>query len=139
MIKKDIGYLIKNINDKLKARADSDLMKLNLTLTQSRVLAFLNSTDGVSTQKEIEMFLEVTHPTVVGIVNRMEQKGYVKCHFDQKDRRNKIVEITDLAKDLGSSLESQVNKNEQRMLKSLSEEEVEQLEKMLLTIYKNIE
>lgn len=139
MIKKDVGYLIKNINDKLKTRADSDLMKLNLTLTQSRVLALLINAEGVSTQKEIEMFLEVSHPTVVGIITRMEQKGYVKCHFDQKDRRNKIVEITDVAKDLGSSLEEQINKNGQRMLRSLSEEEVKKLEEMLTVIYKNIE
>lgn len=139
MIKKDVGYLIKNINDKLKTRADSDLMKLNLTLTQSRVLALLINAGGVSTQKEIEMFLEVSHPTVVGIITRMEQKGYVKCHFDQKDRRNKIVEITDIAKDLGSSLEEQINKNGQRMLKSLSEEEVKKLKEMLTIIYKNME
>lgn len=139
MIKKDVGYLIKNINDKLKTRADADLVKLNLTLTQSRVLALLINAGGVSTQKEIEMFLEVSHPTVVGIITRMKQKGYVKCHFDQKDRRNKIVEITDVAKDLGSSLEEQINKNGQRMLKSLSEEEVEKLEEMLTIIYKNIE
>lgn len=139
MIKKDVGYLIKNINDKLKTRADSDLMKLNLTLTQSRVLALLINAGGVSTQKEIEMFLEVSHPTVVGIITRMEQKGYVKCYFDQKDRRNKIVEITDIAKDLGSSLEEQINKNGQRMLKSLSEEEVKKLKEMLTIIYKNME
>ena len=42
MEKKDIGYLIKNINDKLKVKADADLKHSNLTLAQSRVLAFLD-------------------------------------------------------------------------------------------------
>ena len=40
MEEKDIGYLIKNINDKLKVKADADLKHSNLTLAQSRVLAF---------------------------------------------------------------------------------------------------
>ena len=68
MPKKDVGYLIKYINDKLKVKADAELKQYNLTLTQSRVFAFLNSCGGQATQKEIEVFLEVSHPTVVGIV-----------------------------------------------------------------------
>lgn len=40
MLQKDIGYLIKNINDKLKVKADADLKHSKLTLAQSRVLAF---------------------------------------------------------------------------------------------------
>jgi len=43
MEEKDIGYLIKNINDKLKVKADADLKHSNLTLAQSRVLAFFGS------------------------------------------------------------------------------------------------
>ena len=71
MPQKDVGYFIKNINDRLKVRADADLKSYNLTLAQSRVLAFLNNQGGSATQKEIEVFLEVSHPTVVGIVSRM--------------------------------------------------------------------
>ena len=56
MPRKDIGYLIKNINDKLKVKADADLKHSNLTLAQSRVLTFLASQDGQATQKEIEIF-----------------------------------------------------------------------------------
>ena len=55
MPQKDIGYLIKNINDKLKVKADADLKHSNLTLAQSRVLTFLASQDGQATQKEIEI------------------------------------------------------------------------------------
>ena len=57
MEEKDIGYLIKNINDKLKVKADADLKHSNLTLAQSRVLAFLDRRGGQATQKEIEVYL----------------------------------------------------------------------------------
>ena len=83
MEEKDIGYLIKNINDKLKVKADADLKHSNLTLAQSRVLAFLDRRGGQATQKEIEVYLEVSHPTVVGIISRMKQNGHLRCWVDE--------------------------------------------------------
>ena len=139
MQKRDIGYLIKNINDKLKAKADADFKRYNLTLAQSRVFAFLHSNGGQATQKEIEVFLEVSHPTVVGIVSRMEQNGHVISWIDENDKRNKIVKLTEAAEALSMDMEHDISSNEQKMLASLSGEEVEQLRELLLTFYKNLE
>ncbi len=139
MAKKDVGYFIKNINDKLKVKADADLKHFNLTLAQSRVLAFLNHKGGSATQKEIELFLEVSHPTVVGIVSRMEQNGYVTGRMDEEDKRNKIVVLTEKAKAIGEDMEKNISANENKMLSSLSEEEVANLKRMLMVIYKNLE
>lgn len=139
MLKKDIGYLIKNINDKLKVKADADLKCYNLTLSQSRVLAFLGDKGGRATQKELEIHLEVSHPTVVGIVTRLERNGYLSCHLDANDKRNKIIELTDKAKSLDNEMKQRIFANEQKLLNSISEEDVEKLRQMLLTIYNNLE
>lgn len=139
MQQKDIGYLIKNINDKLKVKADADLKNYNLTLAQSRVLTFLDSKGGQATQKELEIYLEVSHPTVVGIVTRMEQNGYLCCWLDPNDKRNKIVELTEQAKALGTEMEQRIFANEQMLLASLSKEDIKKLKQMLLTIYNNLE
>ncbi|MGN1109741.1 MAG: MarR family winged helix-turn-helix transcriptional regulator [Oscillospiraceae bacterium] len=138
MLQKDVGYLIKNINDKLKVRADADLKRYDLTLAQSRVLAYLNACGGEATQKELEVFLEVSHPTVVGIVSRMEQKGYLTCRMDESNKRNKLVRLTDKAKALGKEMEQNIVKNEKAMLSSLSDSEIEQLKHALMTIYGNL-
>lgn len=139
MPKKDVGYLIKTINDKLKMKADADLKRYNLTLTQSRVLAFLNNSGGMATQKEIEIFLEVSHPTVVGVVSRMEQNGYLTTWTDSNDKRNKIVKLTEKAEILGTDMEQNILDTEKKLLTSLSEEDIAHLKKMLLVIYKNLE
>lgn len=136
---KDVGYLIKNINDKLKARADADLKQYHLTLTQSRVLAFLNGKGGQATQKEIEVFLEVSHPTVVGIVSRMEQNGFVTSWIDGNDKRNKNVKLTAQAEHLGRDLEQSIQANEQRLYASLSDDDIARLKELLCVIYKNLE
>ena len=139
MAEKDVGYLIKNINDKLKMKADANFKRFHLTWAQSRVLAFLHSNGGSATQKEIEVFLEVSHPTVVGIVSRMEQNGHVSTWLDETDKRNKIVKLTEQAENIRKDMEQNIYKNERKMLTSLTPAEIEQLRRMLDIIYKNLE
>ncbi|MGM9681757.1 MAG: MarR family winged helix-turn-helix transcriptional regulator [Eubacteriales bacterium] len=139
MEQKDIGYYIKNINDKLKTKADADLRCHHLTLSQSRVLAYLFSKGGQATQKEVELFFEVSHPTVVGIVSRMEQNGHVVCRTDESDKRNKLVILTDKAKDLVSDMEQNIYVNEKKMLASLTDDDIRNLKRMLDVICKNLE
>lgn len=138
MVTKGIGYLIKGINDKLKVRADVDLKEFDLTLTQSRVMGFLTDNGGQATQKEIEVFLGVTHPTVVGVVSRMEQKGFVVSWLDEKDKRNKNVKLTDKANAVGAGMDRQVEAMETMLVASLSAEEVEKLKDMLWVMYNNL-
>ena len=139
MPQNDIGYLIKNINDKLKVKADADLKHSNLTLAQSRVLAFLDSRGGQATQKEIEVYLDVSHPTVVGIISRMERNGHLRCWVDETDKRNKIVALTEQAKAMGEEMEQRISANEKMLLASLSEADIKKLKQMLLIIYNNLE
>lgn len=138
MPNRDVGYLIKSINDKLKVKADADLKRYELTFTQSRVFAYLQENGGQATQKEIETFLDVSHPTVVGIVSRMEQNGYVTCWKD-KDNRNKIVKLTQKAQSLGMDMEKHMQENEKHLLAPLTTEEAERLREMLLAIVENLE
>ncbi len=75
MKKKSIGGMIKYISDKVRQKADNNLKDHNVTLSQVRVLNFLWRENGSCSQKQIEDFLQVSHPTVVGLVARMEQSG----------------------------------------------------------------
>lgn len=136
---KDIGYLIKNINDKLKVKADNQLKEYDLTMTQSRVFAYLESKNGLATQKEIEVFLDVSHPTVVGIVSRMEKKGYLRTWIDEKDKRNKMVQLTEKASGIGTNLREDMQKNEQQLLSPLSDNEIKTLREMLIKIYNHLD
>lgn len=133
-----IGYLIKSINDKIKVKADADLKSHKLTLAQSRIIIFLASKKGQATQKDIENFLQVSHPTVVGLVSRMESRGFLSCHLDPDDRRNKIVMLTDSAKETGFNMDEVIQNLEKKMLSPLTDEQIVQLTNMLEIIYKNL-
>lgn len=134
-----IGYLLKQITDKIKASADADLKCRNLTLSQVRVLEYVSNKGGKVTQKSIEEYLNVSHPTVVGIVSRMEKNGYLLSYTDKDDRRNKIVEMTDRAAYISHEMQNEILSQEARLLQGLTEEEIESLHRMLHIIFKNIE
>ena len=136
-MKNDVGYLIKRINDKLKVRADAELKKYHLTMSQSRVLVYLRSRGGQATQKEIEIFLDVAHPTVVGLVSRMEQNGYVTC-WPCEDGRNKYVKLTPQAEAIDKDMQRNQLENEEMLLAPLSPEDRERLRDLLLTVAEHL-
>ena len=137
-MKHRIGYQFKLISDKLKVHADADLKNQGLTLAQSRVLTFLNEQDGIATQKEIEDYLQVSHPTVVGLVSRMEQNELVETWFDPENRRNKMVRLTEKSKKIGENMDEVTEQHDKALLNGLSEQEQVELNRMLNIILKNL-
>lgn len=134
-----IGYQFKIIDEKIKVRADEDLKRHDLTLMQTRVLGFLAEVGGQATQKEIEDDLEVSHPTVVGLVFRMEQKGFLTTRPDPMDRRNKLVELTERARELGQEIDSTVAQHDAQLLHGFTEQEQEMLKAFLSRINRNLD
>lgn len=126
------------ITDKIKIQADANLAQHDLTLTQSRVLGYLARNGGTATQKEIEGFLQVSHPTVAGVIGRMEQKGFVSCRPDPSDKRSKIVCQTERAAAIAQDMHATIQATEQQMLRSLTPEQIAALESALRTIYADL-
>ena len=136
--KRKTGYLIKTVSDILGREANFMLKEQDLTWAQSRLIGFLTRNGGERTQKEIENFLEVSHPTVVGIVSRMEQNGFVTCRTDQMDRRNKIVSLTEKSMDAGRTMWDMLKRQDEIMFSGFTAEERDRLDEYLLRIYDNL-
>lgn len=137
--KKRIGYLIKLVNDRLRAAADADLMEHELTFTQSRVLRIIRNNGGEATQKQIEDSLEVAHPTVVGVIARLKEKGFVECKVSPQDKRNRIISTTAKADETMEAMVEFIERNEAKMLKGVSPEKERELESTLLHILDNLD
>ena len=134
-----VGFMLKQITDKIKVSGDASFKTKNLTLSQVKVLEYISGQGGRVTQKTIEDYLGVAHPTVVGIVSRMEKKGYLICYTDKEDKRNKMVELTEKAVRISREIQSEIIMKEKEILQGLTEEEVENLYRILNIIYKNVE
>ncbi len=138
MNEKDIGFLTKRLTDKIKASVDALLKEQGLTFSQTMVIGFLSECGGRAAQKDIENYLQVSHPTVVGIVSRLEKNGFVECFTDKKDRRNKIVLVTDKALNIADVIADGKSKMEKRLTKGLSEAELTEFRRMIDILIKNL-
>lgn len=123
----DIGYLIKMTADRIQRMGDADFGQYNLTFTQSRVLVFLARHKGRSTQKEIRDSLQVSNPTMIGIISRLKKNGFVETFRDENDRRKTIVCMTDRAAQVNEKLE----RSQKMLTASLTDEESRQLADIL--------
>lgn len=94
---KEIGFLIKQIDEKLAKNMNEKLALVGLTFAQLKVLIFVfESPLQITTQKEIENFLEVSHPTTNGIIKRLEEKDFLKTEMTLKNNRmSKNVMLTE--------------------------------------------
>lgn len=138
MYRQPVGILMKQITDKIKVSADASLKSRGLTLSQGRMLKFVSGhPDGV-TQKAIENHFQVSHPTVVGIIARMEKNGYLECWTDAEDKRNKMVRLTEKAWPVSRELEQEMDNNERWLLQGLSEQQIDNLYEALYRIFENV-
>lgn len=82
-----IGIMnIKQINQRLK--------KSDLSMAQGLVLIFLQEADGHELAiKILEKMAETSQPTMLGVINRLEQKQFVTTHLTEK--RKKMVTLTE--------------------------------------------
>ena len=63
-----------------KQRVDQQFQEMELTAMQSYVLRYLHDRAGeVVYPKDIEQRFHLTHPTVSGLLARLEVKGFIVC------------------------------------------------------------
>ncbi len=125
--RQDAGFLIKQISEKTDKKIIRTFKKYGVTCSQHRLLVFLDKSGGKSTQKDVETYLEVSHPTVVGLLSGLESRGLVSCVFDSGDKRMKSVYLTDEGSALlKSSCRDAIDVGKE-FWKDISDEEIETL------------
>ena len=134
----DIGYLIHQIDNRIKTNIDNHFKVHDLTFSQSQVLHLLEKNGGSMSQKQLQTQMNVSHPTMVGLVQRLESNRIVTTETDSQDRRNKIVIITEEATNFKNEMIRSREKLHKAMFSSFSENEKDTLKEMLNRILVNI-
>ncbi len=127
LMKSIVKKVIKSINRRLKV--------FGLTVAQMHVLSFLlKDTQRVVSQKDIETYLGVAHPTVIGILRGMEKNDLITFGFDSEDKRLKNVYPTEKAEALNLRVEMTRQEINNLLFQDLTEEEQAELHRLLKKI-----
>lgn len=133
-----IPFLMKLITDRASTLFAARV-NCPVTAAQARVVMYLRKQEEHTvTQHELEKYLGVSHATIKGLLQRLEEKGYVRTAFDAQDGRVKNVYLTEKSERDKESMRELVEEMDNLLLKGLSEQEKRELKRMLEKIYDNI-
>lgn len=105
---------------------DKRLKPLGLSQAKWRALLHLSAAPYPLTQTQLSKKLSLEPPTVVGLLDRLTNEGWVLRQDDVKDRRVKIIILTEKAKSTIHQIQSTANQLCEELLKPLSSIELEQ-------------
>ncbi|MDO4269430.1 MAG: MarR family transcriptional regulator [Eubacteriales bacterium] len=133
------GEYFKLINLNVIARLDAALRPLGLTTAQSDLLCFLDQRGGAETTvQDIGTHFHLKHPTVVGIVHRLEDKGFVSTAVSPRDRRCRIVRLTLRFDEVRRVMSNHRALLDERSTRGFTDGELLRLRDMLERVYQNV-
>lgn len=111
-----------------------------LTSVQMDVVAFLlkNRDKDEINQLDVQKYLALSHPAVTGIIQRMEQKGFLKRKQSSRDARYNCLYLTQKALELEDALDHDAAKAEKIIMKNMSRTEQEEFHRLLQLAMDNI-
>ena len=136
----DLALKLKMIDECIKKKAHNDLVEMDLTIVQHHTLVYLVHQENHTAElKAIEREFHVSQPTVAGIAQRLEAKGYVEALGNPRDKRVKLIRLTPQGEALCRRSWEKMKSRMNAMTAGLSEEDLSELVRLLDVVYRNIE
>jgi len=135
------GYLISRIKQTGTRIFDRMLSESGIDEfngAQGRILYVLWQSDGISISS-LSAQTSLANTTLTSMLDRMESSGLVVRKPDPRDRRSKLIALTDKAKSMRSDYERISQQMNERYYEGFSESEVIQFEAYLQRVLTNLE
>lgn len=137
-----LGGYFHAISNAMSQALQQKTEQLGLTSSQGMFLHFIwkhQSANGQDTYaRDLEEFFYIKHPTVSGILQRMEAAGFVTLEASAADRRCKAIRLTQKAMDAHLEIEHHLQQSEELLLCGMDETERTQLRHLLQLAAKNL-
>ena len=100
-----------------------ELEQMDLTSAQGHIMAYLNHQKEPPCPRDIEEAFHLSHPTVSGLLSRLEKKGFVELRTDEHDRRCKRIYVLPKGHECHERMHEIIAAIEDRLVTGFSEEE----------------
>ena len=107
---------------------------------QSFLLGYLSRQTGTPPcQHDIEERFNIKHPTATGLLERMEERGFVRFRQDGDDRRRKRILLTEKGAQAAESTRQKLDALDTRLVQGFTPGELATLNALLDRVLANIE
>lgn len=130
-ISDSIGMIIRSASKSMeKALGESLKKELSLSGSKWKVLTALSVEDGIS-QTNLADMIFIEGPTLVSILDKLEEMELVTRKTDPKDRRNKLIYTTKKSKEMIGTIVDCVLELRQTITKDITQKDLETTKKVL--------
>lgn len=141
-VKMPLGLRIAIIDRAFRRKMDEWAEEIGITAVQLRVLGevSLMEDNGVEevNQKDLEHIEQVTHPTMTGIIKRLEAKGFLIYAPSENDRRYKKISCTEKSRGIHKEIAKKEALVVKEMCKDFTPEQMETFLQMTEMMLQNI-
>ena len=132
------GHMFRLLHCGCSQALNTALAQMELTSAQGRVMGYLARRKQPPCAKDIEEEFHLSHPTVSGLLSRLEKKNFIVFQPDEKDGRCKRIVISDKGLCCHERISRVIQENEQRIVMGFSPQEREQFALLLTRAVKNM-
>jgi len=122
-----------------RLKLDERLKPMGLSQARWRTLLHLSLAGDALTQTEIAARLGVEEPTLVTLLHRLEEEGWIVRKGSPHDRRCKMVLLGRRAQDVISQISAEAEKLRHELLKNISAGDLRTCMRVLTQIYEKAE
>lgn len=134
------GMYFKRIHLNIEKEIHTKLSAYNLTKSQLDILNYLDQhPDQMTCQKDLQNYLHVSNATINGLVNRLEQNGYIYRITNSEDKRKVSIHPTEKANQIKDLFLTTIYNLEQKMIAHITPDKQEELVNLLEQMIQNIE
>ncbi|MBA2849105.1 MarR family transcriptional regulator [Thermosulfuriphilus ammonigenes] len=133
-----LGFLANRVYRSFQKEVDRLLQPLGLTTAQFCVLMKLYNQDGI-TQSALAQKLHIESPTLVRIIDRLEEAGLVRRRPSPKDRRAYRIVLTNRGRELEKQLRKVGETVRSKATRGMTEQESEKLRDYMMLVWENLE
>ena len=117
------GHLIRVLHWCTDQTMTASLESMDLTAAQGHIMGYLSSRTEPPCPKDIEEAFHLSHPTVSGLLSRLEQKGFLVLKPDPHDRRCKRIHIQPRGQECHQTMHATILTHEARLVQGFTPEE----------------
>ena len=119
------GHYVRILHWCTDQRMTSALMDVDLTASQGPILGYIAHRKTPPCSRDIEEEFKLSHPTVSGLLSRLEKKDFIQLRPDESDRRCKRIYLQPKGQEFMERVYRTIRETETQMVQGFTDGEKE--------------
>ena len=132
------GHYIRILHSSTDQAMTNALTSMELTAAQGHIMGYITHRKTPPCARDIEEAFQLSHPTVSGLLSRLEKKGFIAFQPDEADRRCKRIYVLPKGLELNETMHRTILTTEEQLVQGFTDEEKEQFTQLLLRAIHNM-